>query len=91
MEKDNMLFEPINMNGMQLRNRVVKSATYEGMATEDGYVTDQLVNFYTPLAEGGSGLVILGYAYVQENGHCLPFQTGLVCDEHKPLKCYNVG
>ena len=84
MERQNILFEPIEINGMQLKNRLVRSATYECMATEDGKVTDKLINVYTKLAKGGVGLIILGYSYVQENGHCLPFQVGIYSDDHIP-------
>ena len=35
------------------------------MASEDGSVTDKLVELYKTLAEGGVGLIITGYAYVQ--------------------------
>lgn len=34
------LFEPIEINGMELKNRFVRSSTYEAMATEDGKVTE---------------------------------------------------
>jgi len=60
-------------NGMPLKNRLVRSATYEHMAAEDGKATDQLINFYSKLAKGGVGLIILGATYVPQNGHGLPF------------------
>ena len=84
MSEQNLLFTPMEINGMQLKNRMVRSATYEHMATEDGKVTDQLINFYSKLAKGGVGLIMLGYAYVQENGHCAPSQIGIYSDDHIP-------
>jgi len=33
------LFEPTCINGMTLANRFVRSATWEGMATDDGRST----------------------------------------------------
>ena len=38
------LFESTEMNGMTLKNRFVRSATYEGMAEPDGQVTDELLD-----------------------------------------------
>ena len=84
MSEQSLLCTPTEINGMILKNRLVKSATYEAMATEDGSVTDKLIDFYTSLAKGGVGLIITGYAYVQENGHCMPFQTGVYRDENIP-------
>jgi len=74
----------MEINGMHLKNRLVKSATYEAMAAEDGSVTDQLIDMYTSLAKGGVGLIITGYAYIQENGHCMPLQTGVFSDDNIP-------
>ena len=84
MSEQNLLFTPMEINGMQLKNRLVRSATYEHMAAEDGKVTDQLINFYSKLAKGGVGLIVLGATYVQENGHGLPCQIGISNDDHIP-------
>jgi 2,4-dienoyl-CoA reductase-like NADH-dependent reductase (Old Yellow Enzyme family) len=43
---------------MSVKNRLVKSATYEAMAAANGSVTDQLIDMYTSLAKGGVGLII---------------------------------
>ena len=84
MSEQNLLFTPMEINGMQLKNRLVRSATYEHMATEDGKATDQLINFYSKLAIGGVGLIVLGATYVQDNGHGLPCQIGISNDDHIP-------
>ena len=82
MDNRSLLFEPIEINGMKLKNRLVRSATCEALATENGKVTDKLVNVYTKLAKGGTGLIILGHAYVQKNGRAVPLQIGIYSDEH---------
>ncbi len=84
MNEQSLLFTPVEINGMHLKNRLVKSATYEAMAAEDGSVTDQLIDMYTSLAKGGVGLIITGYAYIQENGHCMPLQTAVFSDDNIP-------
>lgn len=81
---ERLLFEPTMINKMSLKNRLVKSATYEAMAAADGSVTDQLIDMYTSLAKGGVGLIITGYAHIQENGHCMPLQTGVFSDDNIP-------
>ena len=50
-----LAFEPKEIGGMVVRNRLVRSATYERMASEGGGVTRELVRFYRTLAEGGVG------------------------------------
>lgn len=76
------VFEPITVNGLRLPNRVVRSATYEGLATEDGHVTDRLVSLYDELARGGIGLIVIGYAFVQHNGRGAPGMLGIWSDDH---------
>ena len=67
-----------------LKNRLVRSATWEGMADAEGLVTDRLVDLYRPLATGEVGLINTGYLYVRRDGQQLPFQTGADRDECIP-------
>ncbi len=71
------LFEESSIGSMRLRNRLVRSATAEGLASDAGQATDALVDFCTRLARGGVGLVILGYSYVAPNGKSAPRQLGI--------------
>ena len=75
------VFEPITINGLELANRFVRSATWEGMATDDGGVSEKLVETMTVLAKGGVGLVIPGHIYVQPEGKATPWQLGIYQDE----------
>ncbi len=54
----NKLFEPSEINGLKLENRFVRSATWEGMAADDGSCTPKLINLMADLARGGVGLII---------------------------------
>ena len=63
-----MFAKPGKIGNIEIKNRFVRSATYEGLATEDGEITDRLVEFYKILSEGGCGLIITSHAYVQPNG-----------------------
>jgi len=62
------LFQATEINGMQLANRFVRSATWEGMATEKGECTPRLIEIYRRLAEGEVGLIITSHAYVRRDG-----------------------
>ena len=74
------LFEASTINGMTLANRFVRSATWEGMATEDGRVTPKLIDTMVALATGGVGLIISGHAYVSPVGQASPWQLGIYDD-----------
>ena len=75
------LFEETAIRGMKLRNRFVRSATWEGMATPDGEVTSRLVDLMVQLAKGGVALIISSHAYVRKDGQAGLFQLGIY-DDH---------
>ena len=52
------IFEPMKMNHMELKNRLVRSATWEGIANPDGSMTRKAYDIYKELAKGGVGAII---------------------------------
>lgn len=71
-----LLFEPVEINGLRLKNRFVRSATAEAMATPHGRPTPQLKNMYCDLAEGEVGLIITSGAAIEAWAN-LPETMGL--------------
>ena len=84
MDFKSKLFETTTLNGMTLKNRFVRSATAEGMATEDGAATPRLINLMVELVEGGVGLIITGHTYVTKRGQATPWQLGIYDDKLIP-------
>ncbi|MHC4297831.1 MAG: NADH:flavin oxidoreductase [Planctomycetota bacterium] len=78
------IFERSVIGDMELANRFVRSATWEGMATEGGAVTPKLIETIAALAEGGVGLIISSHAYVSAEGQASPWQVGIDRDEMIP-------
>ena len=54
------LFQPGRIGKMGLRNRLIQAPTDAELADDEGYVTDELIDFYVARAKGGVGLVIVG-------------------------------
>jgi 2,4-dienoyl-CoA reductase-like NADH-dependent reductase (Old Yellow Enzyme family) len=79
-----MVFDRSAINGMQLANRFVRSATWEGLANDDGSVTPKLIDTMTALAQGGVGLIITSHAFVSREGQATPWQIGVYGDELIP-------
>lgn len=79
-----VLFEPIKIHGMQLKNRFVRSATHDAYSNERGEITDKTIELYSRLAQGGVGLIITGFAYVHRNGQTFLHQTAIDSDDHIP-------
>lgn len=66
-----MLFEPFSFCGLNLKNRLVRSATYEKRANEDGFVTESIIELYEELTRGGIGFMITGNTLVHPSGRTI--------------------
>jgi len=78
------LFEKSAIKSLELANRFVRSATWEGMAGDDGSCSPGLIDVTAGLAQGGVGLVITGHAYVSPEGQAGPWQIGAHSDGMLP-------
>jgi 2,4-dienoyl-CoA reductase-like NADH-dependent reductase (Old Yellow Enzyme family) len=79
-----LLFSPAKIGNLEIKNRFIHSATYEGMAAEDGTVQDAIIKRYARLAKGEVGLIIPGYLFIHPHGQALKYQTGIHSDEMIP-------
>jgi len=80
-----IIFSPKKIGTMTVKNRLVRSATYEGMADDNGLVDNRYVALYENLARGGVGMIIAGFAFVKEDGIAAEYQTGIHTDECIPM------
>lgn len=78
---DNTLFSPHHLQGMELRNRLIRSATLEGLCDTDGHPTTALIDLYRQLAAGGCGLLISGAAWPAANGKLITTALGAATDQ----------
>ncbi len=62
------LFQPIEIGKKVAKNRVVLPGLIMGLASEEGGVTDEVMDFYEARAKGGAGLIIVGGAYPEKRG-----------------------
>ena len=88
------LFSTWTIGSLEIKNRLVRSATGERNADAAGIITDDVVNIYRVLAEGGTGLIITGHAFVSPGGraregqigihddNCIDGLTKIVCTAH---------
>jgi len=63
----NDAFAPAKLGPITLRNRIIKSATFEGR-TPDALVTDDLIEFHREVAAGGVGMTTVAYCAVSPEG-----------------------
>lgn len=63
------LFEPGKIGKLDLKNRIVFPPLATHMATDEGDVTDQLIDYYAERARGGVGLVVIEGSFPNPIGH----------------------
>jgi 2,4-dienoyl-CoA reductase-like NADH-dependent reductase (Old Yellow Enzyme family) len=81
------IFESITIGNVKLRNRILRSATHEGMTDENGQPTDKLIELYKRMAKGGIGGIVTGYAGIQQDGKS-PLRNMLMIDSDEKINRY---
>jgi len=74
------LFTSRSIGNLSIKNRFVRSATYESVAGSNGCVDKKYGQIYETLARGEIGLIITGMIYTTPAGKSYPRQAGLHSD-----------
>ncbi|MBP2633240.1 MAG: oxidase [Firmicutes bacterium] len=74
------LFDETQLHNIKLKNRMIRSATWERMADKTGHLTDKLLKVYEDLANGGIGLIITSVAYITNDCQDLLGRLGIYDD-----------
>ncbi|MCL5028350.1 MAG: NADH:flavin oxidoreductase [Bacteroidetes bacterium] len=61
-----------------MKNRIVRSATYEGASDKNGYPNQKYFSTYKTLAKNNVGMIITGFSFVSRIGRAMqPCQAGI--------------
>ena len=74
------IFENVNVGGIPVKNRIIRSATQEGLAVNNGHIGPELISVYETLAKGGVGTIITAMVGVDENSRVFPLMVK-ACDD----------
>lgn len=78
------LFSSVEINGMELKNRVVMPAMATGYGNMDNTVSDRLVHYLRLRARGGTGLIVTEVCAVLPRGRGFPNELGIWSDDFIP-------
>ena len=78
------LFDETRIGTIPLRNRLIRSATWEAMADESGRLTPRLIEVYRELADGGVGLIITSATTITSNATRVPGMLSIPDDTVVP-------
>jgi 2,4-dienoyl-CoA reductase-like NADH-dependent reductase (Old Yellow Enzyme family) len=83
-DSDDLLFRPLRIGSMEIAGRLVKTATSETRADDEGFSTPAQVSFYQEIARGGTPLIITGNVYTSRDGKSTRRQLGADHDDKIP-------
>ena len=78
------LFSQFSIGKLKLKNRFVRSATWDAMADSDGRVTNNSIALYRKLGQANIGLIVSGYAFISPAGKAAVNQYGAHTDAMIP-------
>lgn len=81
------VFSEAQIAGVKLKNKIIRSATHEGLSDASGNPTDALMGKYEMLAKGEAGAIITGYAAIMQNGKS-PLANMLMIDKDERIPYY---
>jgi len=65
------LLSPAKLNGITLKNRVIKAATFESMLDNNSNINQNCIDFHQTFVEGGVGMTTLAYCAPEPDGRML--------------------
>lgn len=83
-------FSPLQLGPIRLKNRIIKTATNEGMAKR-GVVTKGLARFHERVAEGGAGMTTVAYCATSPAGRTFIDQVTMNRDSLTDLRALTDG
>ena len=78
------LFSPINLGKVEIKNRITFPAIATGYGSEEGFVTDRMIDYYEERSRGGAGLVITEFTAVERRGRSVLLQLMIDDDKYIP-------
>ncbi|WP_034440411.1 NADH:flavin oxidoreductase [Clostridium ihumii] len=83
------LFDKTKLLDMEMKNRFIRGALWEALASNDGHLTKELSDVYEELAKGGVGTIITGYAFVTKGEQPNEGMMGIYDDSFiEEYKCF---
>lgn len=80
-----ILFDPIKIGNLELKNRFVRSATQDWWGNPDGTISPEEMDLYQKLAQNQVGLIIAAHSYIDHpRGRASLKQNGIYDDKFIP-------
>jgi 2,4-dienoyl-CoA reductase (NADPH2) len=85
MDTDDIIFTPLEMRNLTIKNRVLRSSISGRIDNDNGTGTQARINWEVKLARGGIGAIISSHVPVHPRGRILPNYAFIDRDEMIPF------
>lgn len=79
----NKLLSEAKLNGLTLKNRMIKAATFEGMLDAHQNISQRCIDFHEQVAKGGTAMTTLAYCSPEHDG-CMKENYMYIREEIRP-------
>ena len=83
------IFENVQLGNLSLKNRLIRSATWENLAEINGSIDEKTYKIYSELAKGGVGAIITGFTSVMSEdfyfGEMMRLSEDFLIPQYKKL------
>ncbi|MEN8904437.1 MAG: NADH:flavin oxidoreductase [Clostridiales bacterium] len=83
------IIELTKINRCFIKNRIFRSATYEGMCDLEGIPLPEYIKYYEKLAKSSVGAIITGFSYVSKEGKSIQQRQSAI-DEEKMIHHFSL-
>ena len=81
MKKRYSFLEPIDVGTKRFKNRIIYPAQGKHLATKDGFVTDEYIEYFKSIAQGGAAAAVTGIQVIDPDWHYISDRQTWICDD----------
>jgi len=78
---DYSFLQPVKVGGREFKNRIIYPAMGKHLASEDGYVTDEYIEYFRSVAKGGVAALVTGIQVIDPTWHYISSRQTWICDD----------
>ena len=73
--------KPIQIGNKTFKNRIIYPAMGKHLATKDGFVTEEYIEYFRTVARGGVAALVTGIQVIDPNWHYISDRQTWICDD----------
>ena len=80
-KKDYAFLQPVQIGNRTFKNRIIYPAMGKHLATKDGFVTEEYIEYFRSVARGGVAALVTGIQVIDPTWHYISDRQTWLCDD----------